>query len=922
MSRSHCENPTNRIGHQRLDKMRSHCLLYAYFFFSSITLKAETPSGYARVSFQYEFIRSTVCELSSDPPATFRCPPRISPTMSPPPTTTLAPTKTQPNVLLLIDLDIFPDETWWEIIDSAGDVVASVPVGTYDERQAVTEEISLDAGGMYNLTVHDAGGDGLCCGGAVYLYLGTESDSATTLAYNDGNFDFTSSHPFTVSIDAVLPLQGIGVYTFPPSRSPSQSPSDVPSFVPTGSQQPTRTMVPTAELTTVLLLIDLDIYPLETSWQLTDTNGIVVASAPPGSYSGQESAKVLFDLDNDSTYTLTIFDSFGDEILLGGGAYLFLGTEPDLTMLLVAIDGDFSSSSSKEFTVSADMFLDPGDLGDTVFAPSSTPSIAPTGSQQPSILPTGSQQPSLSPSTSMQPSLSAVPTRTMESVLLLIDFDDFPGDISWEIADSNDQVVASGPAVEYDFLLDFVTETIELIPGATYTLTVFDLFGDGLCCFAGMGNFYLFLGTVPDLTMTLVYDDGRFDDVTTHQFTVSDASLIPTGEVPESPRFTPRPTVMQTALPTPAPTLPSIQCSTSVFDPTANDYCPTTCRPFRYVDFCEAEESFLDLIKARRDTYTTDPQGVFQDGHWYHIIEDKLAAKIFAEEDGIPTPKLLFCSEDVNDILSWPNQATDPTAGIVIKGIGLHSGKGVFVLPNGIGGVELLSGNIPTAAQIVEELSSIGASRFIIEEYVSGPDGAGIPDEYKIHMFSGKVGSIIYTTNRGTTCACFAEFDEDWNRLDTNGCFRSAGQSEKDPSDQCTRIDFSSGHLQTMKGMDFCTTTPARPDNLDEIIVTAKTVSERIGAYIRVDLLAMADGTVLVNEFTPGHTNGRVHCSSRIDENGCVDSCFLGRMWSDNSPGSTDLLHGGPATGVPTGLLSWSDDTWKDSCDDLFSSTA
>ena len=364
----------------------------------------------------------------------------------------------------------------------------------------------------------------------------------------------------------------------------------------------------------------------------------------------------------------------------------------------------------------------------------------------------------------------------------------------------------------------------------------------------------------------------------------------------------------------------SVQCSTSVFDPTANDYCPTTCRPFRYDDFCEAEESFLDLVKARRNTYTTDPQGVFQDGHWYHIIEDKLAAKIFAEEDGIPMPELLFCSEDVNDILSWPTQAADPTAGIVIKGIGLHSGKGVFVLPNGIGGVELLSGNIPTAAQIVDELSTTGASRFIIEEYVSGTDGAAIPNEYKIHMFNGNVGSIIYTTNRGTTCACFAEFDEDWNRLDTNGCFRSAGQSEKDPSDQCTRIDFSNGRLVTMKGLDFCTTTPARPDNLDEIIATAKAVSERIGAYIRVDLLTTADDTVVVNEFTPGHTNGRVHCSSRIDGNGCVDSCFLGRMWKDNSPASTDLLHGGSATGVPTGLLSWSDGTWQDKCTAFLSS--
>jgi len=387
-------------------------------------------------------------------------------------------------------------------------------------------------------------------------------------------------------------------------------------------------------------------------------------------------------------------------------------------------------------------------------------------------------------------------------------------------------------------------------------------------------------------------------------------SLAPT------PRPTPRPTALPTPSPTNAPTVPPRMCDTSVFSPTDPDTCTDEplCRPYRYHDYCSATESFLDLVKARRDTYTSDPSGVLSDGYWYNIIEDKLAAKIFAAEDGIATPALYFCSDDLDDLDTWspPPSAT----GFAIKATGFHSGSGAFILPNGFDAVEMLSGVSMSRADVKTALTTLGANRYIIEQYVGGQDNMPVPDEYKIHMFNGNVGSIIYTTNRGSNCECFAELDEEWNRVDSNGCFRSSGEEEMMESQpQCTRIDFDNGHLQTMKGLDFCAMTPAMPTNLEDILATAKAVSERIAVYMRIDLLVSANGEIMVGEFTPGHTNGRVHCSSKVDENGCVDSCYLGRMWSES--GSDDLLHGGPATSVPSGLASWNDDNWAQICDDF-----
>lgn len=83
----------------------------------------------------------------------------------------------------------------------------------------------------------------------------------------------------------------------------------------------------------------------ETSWQITSTNGDVVASGGP--YPGQSTFSQTVFLE-DGCYTFTIFDAFGDGICCtyGEGSYAVT-----CSILVHASGGEFGASESTEFCV-------------------------------------------------------------------------------------------------------------------------------------------------------------------------------------------------------------------------------------------------------------------------------------------------------------------------------------------------------------------------------------------------------------------------------------------------------------------------------------------------------------------------------------------------------------------------------------------
>lgn len=69
-----------------------------------------------------------------------------------------------PNVRVSIDLDRYPEDTGWHIVDDRGLVWAAVSPGSYTNRfQTVSEDLALSVG-SYTFTIVDSWGDGIGMG--------------------------------------------------------------------------------------------------------------------------------------------------------------------------------------------------------------------------------------------------------------------------------------------------------------------------------------------------------------------------------------------------------------------------------------------------------------------------------------------------------------------------------------------------------------------------------------------------------------------------------------------------------------------------------------------------------------------------------------------------------------------------------------
>ncbi|MCK8521578.1 M12 family metallo-peptidase [Aquimarina sp. D1M17] len=79
---------------------------------------------------------------------------------------------------------------------------------------------------------------------------------------------------------------------------------------------------------------------------------------------------------------------------------------------------------------------------------------------------------------------------TCTDVVLTLNFDDYPQETSWQITNATNQTVASGGT--YGSQPDGSTLTItECLAPGTYTFTLNDSYGDGICCAYGNGSYTL-----------------------------------------------------------------------------------------------------------------------------------------------------------------------------------------------------------------------------------------------------------------------------------------------------------------------------------------------------------------------------------------------------------------------------------------------
>lgn len=194
----------------------------------------------------------------------------------------------------------------------------------------------------------------------------------------------------------------------------------------------------------------------------------------------------------------------------------------------------------------------------------------------------------------------------------------------------------------------------------------------------------------------------------------------------------------------------------------------------RSPDFCSPDVSFPTLISTRTSIVGTSRVELEEDSWWFHHLDDKVAGYIYAAARGLNPPKIYFCSFDIQNGLDEfateiaVSSGADFSDGFVVRATHLHSSKGIYALPHGFGGIELIRGINMSLADIKTDLVTIGGTKLVIEQYISGHDDL-LPVEYKFHVLGGKVGAVNILFGRGTDCACWAEVDQDLKRLDQYG---------------------------------------------------------------------------------------------------------------------------------------------------------
>lgn len=113
------------------------------------------PGVFSRVSYFADFIKMTICDISTNPPPEYDCDNVVA----------LPSEENSVPITVIIQLDDHPAETSWSILRKETDtILVNVIEGTYATAQAQTREtVYLPPGSNNYFQIFDGHGDGLCC---------------------------------------------------------------------------------------------------------------------------------------------------------------------------------------------------------------------------------------------------------------------------------------------------------------------------------------------------------------------------------------------------------------------------------------------------------------------------------------------------------------------------------------------------------------------------------------------------------------------------------------------------------------------------------------------------------------------------------------------------------------------------------------
>ncbi len=288
-----------------------------------------------------------------------------------------------------------------------------------------------------------------------------------------------------------------------------------------------------------------DKYASETSWTLKNSAGTTVESS--ATYSNNTTYNLSWTLTED-TYTFAIVDSYGDGICCsyGSGSYTITdgcsttlqtggsygsgesfdfcvpeGTTPTNEDPTAEANGPYSSYEDVAISFSSTGTNDSDGtistyawtFGDGGTSSSANPSYTYTTTGTYTATLTVTDNDGATDSDQATVTISEAPTCI--DVTLTLVLDNYPEETSWAITNSGGTTVASGGTYANQADGSTVTVTECLDPGS-YTFTINDSYGDGICCSYGSGSYSL-----ADASGTVLASGGSFSSSETTNFNLS-----------------------------------------------------------------------------------------------------------------------------------------------------------------------------------------------------------------------------------------------------------------------------------------------------------------------------------------------------------------------------------------------------------------
>lgn len=294
----------------------------------------------------------------------------------------------------------------------------------------------------------------------------------------------------------------------------------------------------------VTVAIQYDRYPDETAWSL-ECGNIVHAYHPSSTdnyYLSEQLVVETYQVQYGAECIFTISDDWGDGVCCdsGNGWYKvifgvqYLGSESPQHNI-AAEGGEFDHH--EEFIFVAEHKV-------PTFSP--MPSLSP--SLEPTTMPSSTLEPSANPSKepTIVPTTSSAPTGLTCPVTVVVELDGFPEETAISLQ-CGDVVYANHTFGYYSGQHYELTEdTFQIEQGLDCLFSIYDKFGDGICCDFGDGFFELFQGE------TQLVHGPKFGFQYNYSFVAA----------PLEPTVSPAPTLSPSFQPT---TMPSMSASPTIF---------------------------------------------------------------------------------------------------------------------------------------------------------------------------------------------------------------------------------------------------------------------------------------------------------------------------------------------------------------------